>query len=49
MNERLDELIEANETIENLKEEVESLKKRLELAEQGSSKMSVTAVKHKLG
>lgn len=47
MNERLDELIEANETIENLKEEVESLKKQLELAEQDSDKMAVNVVKHK--
>lgn len=47
MNERLDDLIKANETIENLKEEVESLKKRLELAEQDSNKMAVSAVKHK--
>lgn len=47
MNERLDELIEANETIENLKEEVESLKKQLELAEQDSNKMAVNVVKHK--
>lgn len=47
MNERLDDLIKANETIENLKEEVESLKKRLELAEQDSNKMAVNVVKHK--
>lgn len=47
MNERLDDLIKANETIENLKEEVESLKKQLELAEQDSNKMAVNVVKHK--
>lgn len=47
MNERLDDLIKANETIENLKEEIESLKKQLELAEQDSNKMAVNVVKHK--
>lgn len=49
INRGMDDLIKANETIRDLKKEVESLKKRLELAEQESNKMSVTAVKHKLG
>ena len=49
INRGMDDLIKANETIRDLKKEVESLKKRLELAEQDSSKMSVSAVKHKFG
>lgn len=48
IGERTDDLIKAEEIIEDLKEEIEHLKKQIKISDRDSKKISVDAVKHKL-